>query len=322
MELACFLPNVARMNDWTSETVPTLLRIAAVTTATPDIDATERIYADYLGLRTVERAAVSESLAQSWGCPAATGAAMVTMLPEGESDVFFRFVEAPAPDGYRPLTTFGWNAWEVIVDDVHSLATRFPDSPFRVIGEPRPLQFMPSIVAMQVAGPASECLYFTMESGDRDSSILPPPSGFVGRPFIVVAAGEAFEPLLRFYVDRFQLRERPVRQSKVQVVQDAQSLDREQTIELSAIGMRQRGNLLELDAYPNGEGYVAGPRPRAAGHLPPGNAIASFEVEDLQSCLDVAIASPERRQEAVYSGRRVCSFTGPGGELVELIEAD
>ena len=309
------------MNDWTTEAVPALLRIAATTTATPNIAATERIYADYLGLRTVERGEVGPSLAQGWGLPAAVGAPMVTMLPEGETDVFFRFVEAPAPAGYRPLTTYGWNAWEIIVDDVHALAARFPGSPFQVIGPPRPLQFMPSIVAMQVAGPANECLYFTMESGDRDSSILPPPSGFVGRPFIVVAAGAEFEPLLRFYVDNFELRERPVRQSKVQVIQDAQHLDRDHTIELSAIGMRQRGNLLELDAYPNGEGYIAGPRPRAQGHLPPGNAIASFEVENLQPYLHLAIAPPGTREEAVYAGRRTCTLPGPAGELVELIEA-
>lgn len=309
-----------RMNDWTSETVPALLRIAAVTSATPDIAETEKIYATCLGLRTVERGAVTESLARAWGLPAATGAPMITMLPEGERDVFFRFVEAPAPAEYRPLTTYGWNAWEIIVDDVHALAARLPASPMRIIGPPRPLQFMPSIVAMQVAGPANECLYFTMETADRESSILPPPSGFVGRPFIVVAAGQQFDPLLRFYVDKFQLRERPVRQSKVQVIQDAQNLDRDHTIELSAIGMRQRGNLLELDAYPNGKGYIAGPRPRAPGHLPPGNAIATFEVEDLQAYLDLAIAPPERRDEAVYANRLTCTLQGPAGELVELIE--
>ena len=308
------------MNDWTTETVPALRRIAATTTATPDIAATERIYAEYLGLRTVERGEVGAPLAQGWGLPAAVGAPMVTMLPEGETDVFFRFVEAPAPPGYRPLTTFGWNAWEIIVDDVHALAKRFPGSPFHVIGPPRPLQFMPSILAMQVAGPANECLYFTMESGDRESSILPPPSGFIGRPFIVVVAGPEFEPLLRFYVENFELRGRPVRRSKVQVIQEAQSLDRDHEIELSAIGMRERGNLLELDAYPNGLGYVAGPRPCVPGHLPPGNAIASFEVEDLTPYLALAIAPPERRQEAVYAGRRACTLHGPAGELMELIE--
>ncbi|OCC23572.1 hypothetical protein MB02_10365 [Croceicoccus estronivorus] len=310
------------MSDWTTDTDPALLRIAAVTTATPDIAAIERIYADYLGLRTIERGQVGETLAAAWGTPAAADSAMLTMASDGEDEVLFRFVEAPMPPGYRPLTTYGWNAWEIIVDDVHTLARRFPGSPFTVIGEPRPLQFMPSIIAMQVAGPAGECLYFTMESGDRETSILPPPSGFIGRPFIVVAAGPEFVTLLRWYVDNFALRERPVRQSKVRVIQDAQGLDMEHTIDLSAIGMRQRGNLLELDGYPNGEGYIAGPRPRAPGHLPPGNALASFEVEDIEPFISQAIAAPQVREEAIYRGRRSCTLIGPAGELVELIEVN
>lgn len=309
------------MSDWTTDTEPALLRIAITTTGTPDVEASERAYRDYLDYRVVERGVVGKDLAESWGTPAAAGAPTVTLVPPGETDVFMRLVEVPMPDKYAPLTTYGWNAWEIIVDDVHALAERFPGSPFTVIGAPRPLQFMPSIVAMQVTGPAQECLYFTMESGDRETSILPPPAGFVGRTFIVVNAGPDFSTLLRWYVDHFDLRERPVRQSKVEVLQNAQGLGRDQTFELSAIGMRQRGNLLELDGYPNGAGYVAGPRPRASGHLPPGNALASFEVADLEPYAALAIRPPETRMEAAYIGRRACTILGPAGELLELVEA-
>ncbi|QIG78849.1 VOC family protein [Stakelama tenebrarum] len=308
------------MSDWTTDTQPGLLRIAAVTTATPDMAASERAYCDYMGYRVVERSTVPQSLAESWDAPAAAGAAMVTLAPEGETDVFARLVETPAPPGYRPLTTFGWNAFEIIVDDVHTLAEKLTDSPFEIIGPPRPLQFMPSIVAMQVRGPANECLYFTMESGDRESSILPPPAGFVGRTFIVVVAGRNFDALLRWYVDKFELRERPVRQSKVAVIQAAQGLSPDQTVELSAIGMRQRGNLVELDAYPTGPGFPAAERPVIAGHLPPGNAVATFEVESIDPFAAEAIRSPGTRDEAVYRGRRSCVLRGPAGELVELIE--
>lgn len=309
------------MNDWTTDAEPALLRISAVTTATPDIAASERAFADYLGYRVVERTTVSPELAERWSAPKSAGTRMVTMAPEGETDVFIRFVETPCPDGYRPLTTFGWNAFEIIVNDVHALAERLANSPFKIIGPPRPLQFMPSIVAMQVTGPGNECLYFTMESGDRDVSILPPPAGFVGRTFIVVLAGCHFATLLRWYVDRFSLRERPVRQSKVVVIQDAQSLSPDQTIELSAIGMRQRGNLIELDAYPSGPGFPAAERPSVPGYLPPGNAIATFEIESLDRIASEANRPPKRLDEAVYAGRRSCVVRGPAGEILELIEA-
>lgn len=309
------------MSDWTTSSDPALLRIAAVTTATPDLGASERCYVEWLGYRTIERGWVDPSLARSWGTPAAEGARFCTMVPSGETDVFARLVETPAMAGYRPLTTFGWNAFEIIVDDVPKLAEAIAAAPFKVIGAPRPLQFMPSIVAMQVVGPAGECLYFTMESGDREASILPKPSGFVGRTFIVVAGGPDFDAMLRWYVDHFQLRERPVRKSKVKVLQEAQGLGPEETVSLSAIGMKQHGNLIELDGYPVGPGRIAGPRPRAPGHLPPGNAIVSFEVADLGPFAALAITPPQARPESAYAGRSACTLLGPAGELVELIEA-
>jgi hypothetical protein len=159
-----------------------------------------------------------------------------------------------------------------------------------------------------------------MESGSRETSILPPPSGFVGRPFIVVAGGPDFNGMLRWYVDNFRLRERPVRQSKVAIIQRAQRLDAEHAISLSAIGLRERGNLLELDEYPSGPGLVAGSRPRVGGCLPPGNAIVSFEVTDLAPYAHLAKNAPELREGVIYRGRRACTMIGPAGELVELIE--
>lgn len=308
------------MSDWTTFTEPALLRIAACTATVPDLAAAEACYRDWLGYRTIERGHVDPQLASGWLAPGAAGAACCTMTPDGEDDVFIRLVETPPVPGYQPLTTFGWSAFEIIVEDVYALSEQLESGPFRFLDTPHPLQFMPSIVAMQVAGPGGECLYFTTETGARDTSLLPPPSGFVGRPFIVVAGGPDFNAMLRWYVDNFELRERPVRNSKVAIVQRAQGLDPEHAIQLSAIGLRERGNLLELDGYPHGPGYVTGPRPRAEGCLPPGNAIVSFEVADLDRYAHLAKTAPRSRPEAVYAGRRVSTLVGPAGELVELIE--
>lgn len=308
------------MSDWTSDSSPKLLRILVSTTCVPDLALAEKAYTDYLSHRVVARGEIDASLAQSWGTPAMAGARTTLLVAQGEQDVFLRLIEAPRPAGYRALTTFGWNAFEIIVDDVFTLHDSLQGSPFRVIGEPRPLQFMPSIIAMQVIGPGEECLYFTMESGDRETSILPNPSGFIGRTFIVVSAGPDFSELMRWYVQHFDLRERPVRNSKVQVIQQAQVLSADQTIELCAIGMAQHGNLIELDGYPHGPGFCATYRPRAEGMLPPGNAIVSAEVDSLEPYLGMAILPPERRSDPVYNGRNAMTVRAPGDALLELIE--
>lgn len=309
------------MNDWTSDSEPRLQRIVATTVGAPDLGAAERSYVGHLGYRVIDRHSLDPALAASWGVPDSAGARTLTLVAEGEEDTFVRLIERPALPGYQPLTTYGWNAFEIIVDDVHALHQQLIDSPFRIIGPPKPLQFMPSIVAMQVVGPGQECLYFTMECGDRETSILPPPGGFIGRTFIVVCAGPDFTKLLRWYVDQFALRERPVREGKVAIVQQAQGLDADHTMALSAIGMVQRGNLIELDGYPSGPGYVARPRPGAPGMLPPGNALVTLEVDDLAAYAPAALRPPHRRTEAPYLGRESCTLVGPAGELLELVQA-
>lgn len=309
------------MSDWTTFTDPQLLRIVATTATVPQLDSAVACYADYLGYRALESGTVDASLAASWGRGGSAGARYVTMQAAGETDTYVRLIEATAVPGYRPLTSFGWTAFEIIVDDVHALAERLADSPFTIIGPPKPLQFMPSIIAMQVVGPGGECLYFTVESGDRDTSILPPPSGPIGRTFIVVCASGDFNAMLRWYVDRFSLRERPVRQAKVDIVQRAQGLSADHAIELSAIGMRERGNLIELDGYPVGPDRVAGVRPGDSAMLPAGNALVTLEVEGLDSVAELAIVPPASRAEAIYNGRRTCTVIGTAGELLELVEA-
>ncbi|MEW4467775.1 hypothetical protein AB1K62_08100 [Parasphingorhabdus sp. JC815] len=309
------------MSDWTTDSQPQLLRISSITSTVPDMIAAQNCYRELLNYRLVESGFIDKALAARWNTPAACGAAFCTLVPQNEDNVFIRLIEGPSVMGYRPLTSFGWAAFEIIVDDVYHLADRLSKSPFRHLAGPAPLQFMPSIVAMQVEGLGGECLYFTMETGDRNKSILPQPSGFVGRPFIVVAAGGEFDPMLRWYVDNFQLRERPVRQSKVAILQQAQGLGADHEIFLSAIGMAQHGNLIELDEYPTGLDFIAGPRSRADGHLPPGNAIVSFEVDDLEPYIKLADGPVNISKGVCYGGRRSLVLTGMAGELIELIES-
>lgn len=308
------------MADWTSTAAPRLSRFRMATMGAPDLDRLERCYVDWLGYRVRERGEISVSLAQSWGAPGVAGRRYVVLSSDGADDVHIRAVETDAVPGYRPLTTFGWNACEIIVDDVHALAARLRGSPFEILDGPNPLQFMPSIEAMQLIGPAGECLYLTMEGGNRATSILPSPRAPVDRPFIFVLAGADFTAMHRWYVDRFDLRQRPIRDARVRIIQRAQGLAPEESFPLTTLGLAEHGFLIELDGYPTGPGRVAGPRATAPGLLPVGNAMATFAVDDLDLVADIAIAPPMVRHGLGYDGGLSCTVFGPAGELVELVE--
>lgn len=280
----------------------------------PDLARLEAMYVEWLGYRVRERGAIAADLAASWGLPGMAGRRYIMLASEGVDDVYIRAVETDAIAGYRPLTTYGWNACEIIVDDVQALAARLRQSPFEILDGPNPLQFMPSIVAMQLAGPAGECLYLTMESGDRSTSILPRPRAAVDRPFILVLAGDDFEAMRRWYADRFDLRGRPVRDAQVAIVQRAQGLAPDVSFPLTTLGFAEHGYLIELD------GYVAGaPRTAAVGMLPQGNAMASFEIDDIALVADIAITAPVPRDGLGYGSMMTCAAIGPAGELIEFI---
>jgi catechol 2,3-dioxygenase-like lactoylglutathione lyase family enzyme len=305
--------------DWTTLTDPRLLRFCFATVGAPDLEAFECCYETWLGYRVRERGHVAPDLAASWGARSAAGRPYVVMSSTSDSDVFIRAVETPAIPHYRPLTTYGWNAIEIIVDDVYGLCERLKSSPFRILDTPHPLAAMPSIHAMQVIGPAQECLYFTMESGDRDVSILPKPQAAVDRPFILVVAGPDFVALHRFYVERFDMKQRPIRASRAGVIVEAQGLGPDDTFPLTTVGLKEHGYLIEIDGYLTGPDRIAGARSVPSGELPFGNAMGSFLVTDLDCACDIVLAPPAKREGCGYAGRPSCTVRGPAGELIELI---
>ena len=304
------------MSDWTADASPRLSRFVGATMGAPDLAAFETAYVDWLGYRVRERGTIAADLAASWGLPAMAGRPYLVLTSEGADDVHIRAVETAAVPGYRPLTTFGWNACEIIVDDVHAMAARLAASPFIRLDGPNPLQFMPSIHAMQLVGPAGEVLYLTCETGDRAASILPSPRAAIDRPFILVVAGADFERMVGWYRDRFDLRPRPIRDAKVGIVQRAQGLAADAMMKLTTLGLADHGFLIELDGYP----ATCASRDAVPGMLPPGNAMASFEVDDIALVADVAIGPPVLRDGAAYGGRLCCAAIGVAGELVEFVE--
>jgi catechol 2,3-dioxygenase-like lactoylglutathione lyase family enzyme len=296
---------------------PLLQRINVATVGVPDVDEFMAWYGEWLGLILREQGQIPDAAAESWGTPAMAGRRYALMSPPGHPDVFVRAVEVAARPEYRPATTFGWNAFEMIVDDVNAMRQRLERSPFTIIGEPRPLNSRPTIHAMQVTGPGGEILYLTTETGDRVTSTLPMPVGDLGRLFIVVLGGPDIVALRDFYADRFRLEPNPIRVSRGQTVQRAWGGTESGTHPITLIRFAEHGNSIELNGYVK-PGLTA--RPREDGALPQGNAMVTLSVPDLDA-LDVQYVSPPRRLPGLaYGGRRSAVFIGPAGELTELLE--
>ena len=290
-------------------------RIMGGVVATPDLDASLNDYHRTLGLSVIEQGEVSDILAFSWGCAGIAGARIATLQPTSGAHCFIRLVEQPLPMGFKPTTTFGWGSYEITVQDVFGWRERVADSGFRVIGEPKEIPSMPFFVAMQMLGRGDEMIYLNEVRLDMPNADLPRAHSPVDHIFIAILAAPDRAASVDWYRDRLQLDEADTFTLEYTMINKAFGLPAGTT---SALTMIQKGRLpiIEIDDYPP----QAGPRPTDAGMLPPGNALVSLAVDDLDA-LDVPfITPPSVLQGPVYGGRRAATVVGVAGELVELIE--
>lgn len=290
-------------------------RIKYATLGAPDLAAVEEAYTKWLGHTVVERSTVSAAMANSWGTPKTAGRPFILMRPMTGEDVMIRAVETEPSMGYAPMTTLGWNAFELIVDDPDDLHKRLMDgSPFEHIGGPANLGGGSTVRAVQYVGPTGEVLYFNSETGDREKSNLPPPGEDVGRTNIVILASKDLDETMPIYRKAFGLGQGFVMPTPNQLVAEAQGLGDDAMFRLGFITLRERGNAIHFDEYTDGSTV----RNAADGMLPQACAIVSFNVDNLDAVDADFIAEPITE----YGGMRSAVFKGPAGELVELIEAD
>lgn len=283
--------------------------IRGVTCSVPDLQAIEDSYDRWLDYQVLERGIVPDAVANSWGVPGAAGVRYLTLGPQSGEAVYLRFVEDERSRGWRALTTHGWNVAEFVVQDVDALASSFSGSPFRIIGPPTSLQRFPMIRAMQVLGPAGECLYFT-QVGPGSGLDLATAESFVGRVFIVVAGGPNLSAMFDAY-GCFDNDVDPPVSTRVRVISLLNGLpeDTEHAHGLVKLG---GGTLIELDQYPT----TTRPRAGVNGALPPGMAIVSFSVSGADKDGDLAPSAP-----ALFPGIKASATTmrGATGELIELV---
>jgi len=274
--------------------------IRRVTLAATDLDAVEQAYCEFLEYRVTERGLVSETEAASWGAESSAGAATLTLQPAAGDDFEFRFVAGPASPDYVPLTTYGWNASEIMVQNVDAMAEKVADSPFEIVGEPRNLSFSDDIRAMQLRGPADEIIYLTEFKNPVPGLSVPVARSAVDRTFIVILGGPTMGGLQDFYHDTFGVPKAPAVKSRVTMLSKALGVSIETLYPIAALSL-QGESLIEVDEMP----AQVGPRQRHQGWLPPGIALVGFDCNALP-------------KSAISTGNGSSIMIGVTGELIEL----
>lgn len=282
----------------------------------PDLADGLRAYRDVLGLDLVEEGKLPRDLAESWGCPGNAGSPYAVLRPKSGDDCWFRLVEQLAHPDFRPTRSYGWAAFECTVEDVWRWPKELPVDLFTIVGMPKNIEnIAPTFIPMQALGPGRELIYLNQvlePDGDND---LPPAKSPVDRIFICVLAAPDREASVQWFVDALGLERGTNYTIPYSMINKAFDLPASTQTTLTMV---QQGRLpiVEVDDYP----AAAIARPRHAGMLPPGNALVTLAVRDLDSCKADWIAPPIRRDGALYEGRRSAATLGAAGELVELVE--
>jgi len=292
-----------------------LTAIIAVTLTVPDLAAIERAYGGYLGYEVIERGTLPAEVANLWDTPALAEHEYMVMRPASGEPVYLRVVQQDPVDGYATMKTWGWNSNEILVQDTYAVREKLEDSPFQVIGEPKGLSMNPEIVAMQALGPAGELIYLTRIPEGKSLFNLGSAKSFVDRTFIVVLGGPDMEAMRDFYSSRLGMPVTPASPATISVLSKTWGLPPETQFPLAIVQFP--GNfLIELDEYP----AAAAPRPVRKGELPPGIAMVSFSVADLDGLEADFVTAPQRVDAFPYAGRRAALLRGAAGELIEVIE--
>jgi hypothetical protein len=280
----------------------------------PAFDAALADYRGALGLPVVEEGRVSPDLARSWGAPAQVGCRFA-LLKAGRG--FLRLVGGSVvPEGFRPLRTYGWAAYEMSVADAFALHVRLEGGPFAVLGAPKRVPGFTSFIPFQVAGRSGEVLYLNTVLESRTAGLdLPLAESQVDGMFIAVLAAEDRAATVRFQVEALGFEAGETFRFPYSMINNSFGLPdaHETEVTMTCVG---RAPACEVDQYPEGADH----RPRSAGELPPGNSLVTFAHRDLDAVAAPFIEAPVRRDGPLYGGARVATVIGPAGERIELVE--
>jgi len=276
------------------------------------------IYERWLDYETVEEGEISTELAASWGTPATGGAAYAVLRPASQAAIYLRLVEAPPVAKFVPLVTYGWAALEFCVRDVLAVNERMQRSPFEIIGPPRRIEGLDAIYPMQVKGPDGEICYFTQINSDLPEFTLPRAQSFIDHLFINVLAASDMRAAQRWMVRHLGFG---IGRESMEIVYTmlakAFGTPMERLYTISTM-VHEKDVFLEVDQMPP----MATHRRCHQGMLPPGVAITTFRVPDIDAVSATPIVSAQRHDSKLYHSQRSATYAGPDGTLFELVETD
>lgn len=284
--------------------------------AVPDLDRALTGYRDVLGLELAEHGTLPDDLARSWDCPANAGSRYAVLRPKSGAPCWFRLVEQPDHPEFKPTTTYGWAAFETTVEDVWQWPDALPADLFEIVGPPKVLENIePAFIPMQALGTGREMIYLNQVLGDLPGTDLPRAGSPVDKIFIVVLATPDRNKSIAWYESNLGLTRGADYTLPYSMINDAFGLPPETQTTITMVS-HGKMPIVEVDDYP----AAAAPRARHQGMLPPGNAIVTLGVRNLDECSANWITPPSRHEGALYEGRRSASAIGAGGELVECVE--
>jgi catechol 2,3-dioxygenase-like lactoylglutathione lyase family enzyme len=299
----------------TAPTTPALGPIVVATVVVPDLDEASRWYTDWLGYEPWGDGRVDDGLAEAWSAPRAAGSPYRLLAPGCGRPGGVRLIEREVSLDSSPLLVAGWRSLEIVVADVLELRRQLEGSPFSIVGEPKPIDTNPSIVAMQATGPGREMLYLTQTSQDDTMFELPEATRQVDQMFIAVLSARDIKASQEFYASSFgailNLDATPV---PLEAVNRELGYPVDRPHPISALQLAGR-SVIEIDEHPEELRREQPPR----DDLPHGLAIVTFEHDDLDSIGHQLPAQPHLRAEAPYLGRPTALLRGADGERLELI---
>jgi len=290
-----------------------LLRAATLTVA--DIKRSTSLYAEFFDYSIVEEGLVDSNLAASWSAPNSAGQPYAIMQPSSGAEIYIRFIEQPAVDGFKALRTYGWNAIEICVTDVLAANERMENSPFEIIGPPREIDGLPAIYPMQVRGPDEEIVYLTQIRSDLPAFDLPRASTLIDKLFILVMGCSDMDEGNAWLAKHAGVEMGRDMEIVYTMLAGAYGTDTDELHRISTM-IHGRDVFLEIDQYPE----AATQRENHEGMLPPGVAIGSMWHPEFDSLPGPWITEPVVRDGPIYKGKRAGTMIGPDGTLVEMIE--